>query len=150
MDLRILAAGLGHGARVLRKTPGFVLAALLAIVLGVCATTTVFSLVHAVLLRSLPYGNPERLVYAWTPAPRVPDLPRERSPFYSDIQAWQKMSHSFTGITSMQRYLAVLRDGSAQRVGAAKVLGIFSRLSTRGRRWAASSMPPMTAPGQSR
>jgi putative ABC transport system permease protein len=123
--LHILAADLRHGARALSKTPGFIFAALLAIVLGVCATTTVFSLVHAVLLRSLPYGNPERLVYAWTPAPRVPDLPRERPPFYSDLQAWRKLSHSFTDITAMQRYLAMLHDGSAQRVGAAKVLGNF-------------------------
>src|SRR5579864_6242769 len=90
--LHILAADLRHGVRALGKTPGFVVAALLAIVLGVCATTTIFSLVHAVLLRSLPYGNPERLVYVWTPAPRVSDLPRERSPFYSDILAWQQKS----------------------------------------------------------
>jgi hypothetical protein len=128
--LHIFAADLKHSARVLGKAPGFVLAALLAIVLGVCATTTVFSLVHAVLIHSLPYGNPERLVYIWTPAPHVPDLPRERSPFYPDIAAWQKTSHSFTSITTMQRYLAVLHDGNAQRVGGAKgrrVWAIFSR-----------------------
>jgi len=114
--LHILAADIHHGARALAKTPKLIFAALLAIVLGVCATTTVFSLVHAVLLRSLPYGNPERLVYLWTPAPHVPDLPRERAPFYSDILAWQKTSHAFTNITAMQRYLAVLNDGSTQRV----------------------------------
>jgi predicted permease len=123
--LHILAGDLRHGVRALRKTPGVVLAALLAIVLGVGSSTTVFSLVHAVLLRSLPYTNPERLVYVWTPAPRIPDLPRERSPFYSDILAWQQMSRSFASITTMQRYLAVLHDGSAQRVGAAKVPGNF-------------------------
>ncbi|MDR3702183.1 MAG: ABC transporter permease [Candidatus Sulfopaludibacter sp.] len=123
--LHILAADLRHGARGLGKTPGFVFAALLAVVLGVCSATTVFSLVHAVLIRSLPYGNPERLVYVWTPAPRVPDLPRERAPFYSDIRGWQRMSRSFTSITTMQRYLAVLHDGSPQRVGAAKVPGNF-------------------------
>jgi putative ABC transport system permease protein len=119
------SADFKHGVRALGKTPGFVLAALLAIVLGVCATTTVFSLVHAVLLRSLPYETPERLVYIWTPSPRVPDLPRERSPFYSDILAWQHTSGSFSSITTMQRYVAVLHDGSAQRIGAARVLGNF-------------------------
>src|SRR4051812_5189081 len=55
--LHILASDLRHGARVLAKNPRFVLAALLAIVLGVSATTTVFSLIDAVLIRSLPYGN---------------------------------------------------------------------------------------------
>jgi putative ABC transport system permease protein len=119
------AADLRYSARALKKTPGFAFGALLAIVLGVCATTTVFSLIYAVLIRSLPYGNPERLVYMWTPAPHIRDLPRERSPFYADIVAWQKASHAFTNITAMQRYLAVLTDGSAQRVGAARVLGNF-------------------------
>jgi putative ABC transport system permease protein len=123
--LHILAADLKHNARALGKTPGFVLTALFAIVLGVCATTTVFSLVHAVLIHSFPYRDPERLVYIWTPAPNVPGLPRERSPFYSDIAVWQKTSHSFSSITTMQRYLALLHDGNAQRVGAAKVLGNF-------------------------
>src|SRR5262249_8670348 len=123
--LHILGADLKHNARTLGKTPGFVLTALLAIVLGVCAPTTVFSPVHAVLIHSLPDGEQEGLVYIWTPAPNVPDLPRERSPFYSDIAAWQKTSHSFSSITTMQRYLAMLRDGNAQRVGAAKVLGNF-------------------------
>jgi hypothetical protein len=123
--LLILAADLRHSVRALRKTPAFVMAAMFEIVLGVCATTTVFSLVNAVLIRSLPYGNPQRLVYMWTPAPSIPDLPREQSPFYSDVLAWRRMSHSFTNITAMQRYLAILNDGSAQRVGAAKVAGNF-------------------------
>lgn len=120
--LHILSADLKLCGRVFAKTPGFVLAALFAIVLGVCATTTVFSLVHAVLIRSLPYGNPERLTYMWAPAPGVADVPREHQPFYSDIVAWQKSSRSFTNITAMRRYIAVVGD---QRIGAAKVLGNF-------------------------
>ena len=123
--LHILGADLKHGSRAFRKTPGFVTVAMLAIALGVSATTTVFSLVRAVLLRSLPYGSPERLVYAWTPAPRIPDLPREKSPYFSDIAAWQGRSHSFVGITAMQRYLAEVGSGNTQRVGAARVLGNF-------------------------
>jgi predicted permease len=123
--LHILDADLKHSARALHKTPGFDIAALLAIVLGVCATTTVFSLVNAVLIRSLPYGNPERLVYMWTPAPGFAGMPRERQPFYSDIAAWQTMTRSFTNITAMRRYIAVLNDGSAERIGAARVLGNF-------------------------
>jgi len=121
----ILASDVKHGARVFAQTPGFALTALFAIVLGVSAATTVFSLVHAVLLRSLPYADSEQLVYIWTPAPHVRDIPRERQPYFTDIAAWQKTSRSFTAITSMQRYLAVVHDGSAQHVGAAKVLGNF-------------------------
>jgi putative ABC transport system permease protein len=78
--LHILADDLRHGARVLAKKPGFVIAAWFAIILGVAATTTVFSVINAVLLRSLPYGNAERLVYMWTPSPSTAGGRRERPP----------------------------------------------------------------------
>jgi putative ABC transport system permease protein len=65
--LHILAGDLRHGARALAKTPGFVFTALLAIVLGVSATTIVFSLINAALIRSLPYGDAQRMVYMWAP-----------------------------------------------------------------------------------
>ncbi len=123
--LDILASDLRHGARVLAKTPGFVFTALFAIVLGVSATTTVFSLINAVLIRSLPYSNPGRLVYMWTPIPRAVGIPRERQPFYADLVAWRKLSHSFENITAMRRYIALLNGKNPQRVAAAKVLGNF-------------------------
>jgi predicted permease len=123
--LHILADDLRHGARGLAKTPRFVIAALLAIVLGVSATTTVFSLINAVLLRSLPYGNAERLVYMWTPSPSTAGGERERQPSYADMVAWRTMSRSFQDITAIQRYMALLNDGSPERMGAARVLGNF-------------------------
>jgi putative ABC transport system permease protein len=123
--LQILAGDLRYGARVLAKAPGFVFAALLAIVLGVSATTTVFSLINAVLIRSLPYGNAERLVYMWTPVPDAAGLPREFPPYFANMDAWRRQSRSFQDITAMQRYIALLDDGSAERVGAGRVLGNF-------------------------
>jgi hypothetical protein len=54
--LHILAGDLRRAARVLTKAPGFALAALLAIVLGVTSTTVVFSLINAVLIRSSNSG----------------------------------------------------------------------------------------------
>lgn len=59
--LRFLA-DLRHGARLLRRAPGFTLLAVLTLALGVGATTAIFSVADPVLFRPLPYPHPERLV----------------------------------------------------------------------------------------
>ena len=59
------ARDLHHGARVLRRAPGFAAGALLTLALGIGATAAIFSVVRTVMLEPLPYRDPDRIVTVW-------------------------------------------------------------------------------------
>jgi predicted permease len=64
-----LWADLRYGLRTLRKNPGFSAVAILTLALGIGASTAVFSVVNAILLKPLPYPHAERIVFPWRTAP---------------------------------------------------------------------------------
>src|SRR5947209_19191846 len=106
-----LRQNLRYAVRMLLRNPGFSSAAVLCLALGIGATTAIFSVVHAVLLRPLPYRNPARLLRVFTEFPQFPngglrhfwvsppeylDLKRDIAAFES-IEGWVNQSVNLAG-----------------------------------------------------
>src|ERR1700736_2082158 len=86
-----LIQDLRHGARMLRKNPGFTLIAVMTLALGIGANTAIFSVVHGVLLRPLPYPQSDRLVWLSERTPNFPSI----SISYPNFLDWQTQQTVF-------------------------------------------------------
>jgi predicted permease len=101
---------LRYGVRMLLKTPGFTIVAVLTLALGIGANTAIFSLVNAVLLRPLPYHDPDRLAMLWTDDPKRSI--REEGTSYPNFLDWRSQSQLFTDMAICSRgFPAVLTGG---------------------------------------
>src|SRR5207302_10675473 len=104
-----------YSIRTLAKNPGFTVVAVLTLALGIGANTAIFSVVQNVLLRPLPYTQPENLVEIWnTYAPQVPRA--VLSP--GDYADWRQRAKGFTGIgayAAVSYGLNLTAEGQARR-----------------------------------
>ncbi len=120
---------LRFGLRMLLKNPGFTAVAVLTLAVGIGASTSVFSLVNAVLIQSLPYPHPDRLVYLWSPNPRFA-LPIEYlTPMTADFFDLQRENHSFASLALFgATKFNVAADGRADALGGTRVTGDFFKV----------------------
>jgi predicted permease len=118
MRMENLARDLRHAGRSLHRTPGFTAVAVLTLALGVGANTAVFSLIEGVLLRPLPYPQPERLVRIFVSGPTQPKFPV--SPL--DLVDYRLENRVFTGIAGYTREDLQM---SEERLGAMRVTHDF-------------------------
>src|SRR5262245_24658441 len=96
-----MAQDLRFGLRMLWKNPGFTLVATLTLALGIGANTAIFSVVNAVILRPLPYHEPDRLAMLWTDDSRH-DV-REEGTSYLNFSDWRAQSRSFADLAVCSR-----------------------------------------------
>ena len=95
--LQQLGRDLRFGLRQIRKSPGFSVVVIVTLALGVGANTTVFSIVDAVMLRPLPYAQPQQLVEV---SSADAGSPVARSVSYPDFFDWREQNHSFEHLVS--------------------------------------------------
>jgi len=120
-----LTAQIRPTLRRLARAPGFTTISILTLGLGIAGTTAAFSVVNAVLLRPLPYREPERLVQLWHAAPGLGMAQFEQSDA-SYIQYQDKATRSFQSLASYRTESANLTGGQdPERVASAQVTASF-------------------------
>src|SRR5580704_1673313 len=119
---------LQYALRIFAKSPAFTLMAALTMAIGIGANTAIFSLVNAVLLRSLPVNDPSTLAYVWTPNYRLKaPVPHELSPAGDDFAQLRKLNHSFSNLIgfSQSRLRITGNNEPPEYAGGAHVTGDF-------------------------
>ena len=120
-----LIQDLRYGVRVLTKKPSFAAIAVLTLALGIGANTAIFSVVHGVLIKPMPYVNPEELVDVYWSVPSDPKWPFS-FPDFLDVQA---QNRSFSEMAAyVYENFSVLNEGEPERVEGEMVSAQFFRM----------------------
>jgi putative ABC transport system permease protein len=104
-----LGRDLRHGARLLWKAPGFSAVALAALALGMGATSAIFSVVDAVLLKPLPFRDPQRLLVIWESNPAQNLKEMFVSP--NDFLEWRSQSRALEALAAVEDVYVNLTGG---------------------------------------
>jgi len=134
-SIETLIQDLRFGARMLRKNPGFTAVAALTLALGIGANTAIFSVVNGVLLRALPYNEPERLVMVWADRPiqqaqtGLPDSPVA----VADFVDWRNQNQVFEQMAALYARRMNLTGGGEPEsvVGLRASASLFPLLGAR-------------------
>ncbi|HVG21071.1 MAG TPA: ABC transporter permease [Blastocatellia bacterium] len=107
-----LLQDLHYGIRVMAKKPGFTIVALLTLIVGIGANTAIFSIINAVLLRPLPYHDPDRVVVISEKSQQLDALSvsypnfldwRDQNQAFEEIAAFRPQDYSLAGIAEPER-----------------------------------------------
>ena len=127
--MQTLWQDLRYGARMLMKQPGFTLIAVLTLALGIGANTAIFSVINALLLKSLPFKEPERIVMIWNKGQAAAG--GDRTPLaVADWLDARAQTHAFDDVAAFQYDSYTLTGGEAPewRPGASVTANFFAVL----------------------
>jgi putative ABC transport system permease protein len=125
-----------YAVRSLLRTPGFTVAAVLTLAIGIGATTAIYSVVETILLRPLPFPGGDRLVelVEWAPHPIAGRPPLRRGLTYTEFLEWRAQSKTLSDAAAtigMSQRMVTTPDGAAGLWGAAISSNALEMLQTR-------------------
>jgi putative ABC transport system permease protein len=145
--IEVLLQDIRYGFRIMVKSPGFTIIALLALALGIGANTAIFSVVNGILIRPLPYHDPEKIITIWEPSRDghtlgLTDLEffdiRQHNQVFEEVAAYATGATNLTGVGEPERIF-----GTWVSSGFFPVLGVQPML---GRTFTAEEDTPQPAP----
>ncbi|MFL6276651.1 MAG: ABC transporter permease, partial [Blastocatellia bacterium] len=118
--MQTLLQDLRYGFRMLRKSPLVTLVAVVSLALGISANTVIFSVVNAILLKSLPFQDPEQIILVWG---NNPSAGYERSQVSAtDTDDWRQQNSVFEDIATYSNWSAtLLGEGEPERIHGIQV-----------------------------
>ena len=124
-------ADLRYGLRLLRRAPGFTVIAICALALGIGANTAIFSTLDAVLLRPLPYEDPDRVMMVYEDASSIGFA--RNTPAPANYFDWRAQNHVFTDMAATRGHsMSLTGDGSPEQIyGLMVTPNFFSVLGVR-------------------
>jgi putative ABC transport system permease protein len=120
--METLIKDIRYGIRGLLKRPGFTAVAIVTLALGIGANTAIFSVVNAVVLRPLPYAEPERLMTLWETMPGSD----QRSVAPGNFVDWRTQNKTFQGLAAtFYANFNLTSDGEPDRIDGATITSNF-------------------------
>ena len=123
--METLLKDLRYAFRSLLKRPGFSLIALIALALGIGANTAIFSLVNAVLLKPLPFPEPDQLVWAWGNIRNAGNRASVSPADFVDFRSQNKTFEQFAASSTTALSLNLTGSGEPERLTASAVTGNY-------------------------
>jgi predicted permease len=137
----------GYSLRTLARSPGFTIVTLLTLALGIGANSAMFSVVHGVVLASLPYPDANRLVFLWQTRMGASQL----DPSEPNFEDWQRSSRSFEDMSAVTFHnFNLSAPGSAEHLlgirGSSTLLATLKIAPALGRDFTSSDDQPNASP----
>lgn len=118
--METLSQDIRYGLRMLRNSPTVTLVAVISLALGISANTVIFSVINSILLKSLPFHDPDRIALVWGNAPAEGKDRTQVSA--TDVADWRQQNSVFEDVTTYGNWSAtLLGEGESERIPGIQV-----------------------------